>query len=592
MDPAPRTSFLTPTTERLLGMIPPFARQATEIQATFDALAAELDRLDAKVSEVRNGLFPQTASGGTPVHPHLALVLAEPSLVSLWRLGELAGSTAVDSKGANDLTYQGGFTLGQPGLLSDSDTAVAFDGSTGTALGASGLNQAGDWSVAAWFKPDSVTDTRSIAGSGETGGTFAHNYLIYTDGAAAAVIYGDSTSGYTSVTGGVVTVGSRHQIFGTYVDATKTLTLFLNGVQVGQITGAVEPPSTGGTFSIGTNNAGFDNFFDGVIDEVALYSAALPATKIAAQYAARAAVSVGDYVALHETVLGLPVAPEGLTVEQRRDAVVARFRRRKTAGTGSDWVQRLNEEFAGQASYSEHVEVGDRPVNLIPNPSLETNLTGWSGGGAPARHAAAAVYGAFGLRMTGSGAADGFVLDGFTTVPVAPGLPYQIGAYVKAMPAGRSVRMGIQWLNAGGGFAGATSMTPYSAALGRRTASFVSPAGSAWANVTFNADATSVGEVFDFDGFDLVQTDDPVGYFDGDQPGSEWLGTPHASHSRAFADSPPANTVRITVPGPEFALAADVERRARPFTPAWVDIEVAYAGGFLIGISDVGEEPI
>ena len=56
--------------------------------------------------------------------------------VAYWRLGESAGTAMVDSTAnANSGTYQGGYTLGQPGAIAgDSDTAVTFGGQNGYAV--------------------------------------------------------------------------------------------------------------------------------------------------------------------------------------------------------------------------------------------------------------------------------------------------------------------------------------------------------------------------------------------------------------------------------------------------------------------------
>jgi hypothetical protein len=48
--------------------------------------------------------------------------------VGYWRLGETSGSTAVDVKGAANGTYEGGAALGVPGRTDDGDTAAGFDG--------------------------------------------------------------------------------------------------------------------------------------------------------------------------------------------------------------------------------------------------------------------------------------------------------------------------------------------------------------------------------------------------------------------------------------------------------------------------------
>lgn len=73
---------------------------------------------------MRAGLLERSGVIAQPVAAagYAAAVLAEPSLLSYWRLGEAAGVTMEDSKGAVDGTRSGGL-LGEPGLVDDADTA-------------------------------------------------------------------------------------------------------------------------------------------------------------------------------------------------------------------------------------------------------------------------------------------------------------------------------------------------------------------------------------------------------------------------------------------------------------------------------------
>jgi hypothetical protein len=67
------------------------------------------------------------ATGGAVAYN--AAILAEPSLVSYWRMDASAGTSETDRKGANTGTYSGTFTVGQAGALTvDSDAAVSFAG--------------------------------------------------------------------------------------------------------------------------------------------------------------------------------------------------------------------------------------------------------------------------------------------------------------------------------------------------------------------------------------------------------------------------------------------------------------------------------
>src|SRR5207248_6422076 len=100
---------------------------------------------------------PSGASAATcPVDTgsaYAASITATAGLVSYWRLGESAGTSACDSYGANAGAYQGGYTLGAVGAISgDPDTAVNLDGSSGTVSvpHSASLDVGDDFTVEAW----------------------------------------------------------------------------------------------------------------------------------------------------------------------------------------------------------------------------------------------------------------------------------------------------------------------------------------------------------------------------------------------------------------------------------------------------------
>lgn len=59
--PESRDTFLTDTARRLLDGLPPFLQGAVDVQGSMDALAMELDRLEARMTAVLDGFFPLKA---------------------------------------------------------------------------------------------------------------------------------------------------------------------------------------------------------------------------------------------------------------------------------------------------------------------------------------------------------------------------------------------------------------------------------------------------------------------------------------------------------------------------------------------------
>jgi hypothetical protein len=213
---------------------------------------------------------------------YASTVLGTPGLVGYWRLGESSGTTAADEKAANPGAYWAGsgYTLGQPGSLTrDSNTGIDLDGTSGFAYvpDSAALKPTAALSVEAWVNPDTLTGTRWFV----TKDTF---YYLYA--ANGVTIFGVATTtlGYQYVTTTTVTTGSWQHLVGTY-DGT-TVSLYRNGVNVATAP-ASGPVATGtGALFFGVYGPPAAGYFDGDLDEIALYNSGLGAATVAAHYAA------------------------------------------------------------------------------------------------------------------------------------------------------------------------------------------------------------------------------------------------------------------------------------------------------------------
>ena len=94
-----------------------------------------------------------------------------------WRLGEPSGPTAKDSSGNQlDGIYSGGDTLGQPGAVTGtSDTAVHFDGTSGTVASAGPVTNPTTYSEELWFKT-TTTHGGKLIGFGDQPSGLSSNY--------------------------------------------------------------------------------------------------------------------------------------------------------------------------------------------------------------------------------------------------------------------------------------------------------------------------------------------------------------------------------------------------------------------------------
>lgn len=216
-------------------------------------------------------------------------VLAD-SPIAYYRLGESSGTTAVDSSGnGRDGTYVNTPTLGTTGLLvGDSDTAITLASASSESVTCWSDDGALDGSLTtftaeAWINPTTVSGTPMIINrDGSTNRQFQFRLnagkveFIRINGAgnSGTVTAASATTLSTGVTYHVAVVynGTDIRIYidgsldGTPPAATGVLVPVTRDVEIGARTGAL--------------------FFNGIIDEVALYDTALSSTRIAAHYTA------------------------------------------------------------------------------------------------------------------------------------------------------------------------------------------------------------------------------------------------------------------------------------------------------------------
>lgn len=235
---------------------------------------------DSNVADLK---FPAIAT-----KPYADVVRADQP-TGYWRLGEAAGEVAEDSAGANEGTYLNGVTLGRPGALAgDADKAAGFASATSTKVDvpwSDSLNGA-VFTIEAWAKVTGGagqyrSPLTSRADSPQRG------YIFYAEPGNTWQFWtgkGDNT-GWTTLSGPAVQVNSYAYLVGKY-DGT-TMYFYVNGVLASQVTAPfspndVNPLRIGGGATEGDGNF----FFQGDVDEVAVYSTALSEDQILAHYVA------------------------------------------------------------------------------------------------------------------------------------------------------------------------------------------------------------------------------------------------------------------------------------------------------------------
>jgi hypothetical protein len=213
----------------------------------------------------------------------LQSVILGDSPVSYWELADLTGTVATDSAGSNPGTYNGGYTLNQPGW-GFSGPSVLFDGSTGY-VGvptASNLHPTSAISLEALVYPTVLNSNyRMIIEAAYTSNNNPYSdYSLYISNVNTINFTVSIGSTQYPLSSSTLTVNNWYHIVGTYNGSIQDL--YINGYLVSSqyVSGSIL--NSGQSIQIGRSNRGgtLNYYFQGDISNVALYSSALSASKV------------------------------------------------------------------------------------------------------------------------------------------------------------------------------------------------------------------------------------------------------------------------------------------------------------------------
>lgn len=232
---------------------------------------------------------------------YAATVIAD-NPMAYWRLGEASGPTALDSWGTNNGTYFGNETFGLPGAIGgDPNTSVDFAGDGSSLMRApyssdlnGGRDPNGSWTVECWVRPDLDAATEAglfavpVASVNLNANRSGYFFLEQGDGWQLRL---GNSSGYLSgwngaagSVGGTPQANTWYHLVGAYDGAAGIGYIYVNGTQVKSNSVSDLAQNTAATFNIGDRGDGAP--FAGRVDEVAVYTGVLSASRIHAHYAA------------------------------------------------------------------------------------------------------------------------------------------------------------------------------------------------------------------------------------------------------------------------------------------------------------------
>lgn len=216
-----------------------------------------------------------------------ATVLATANLSAYWRLGESVGPTAADTSGAGlTMTYTGSPTLGVTGMLTgDANTCMDTNGSSQYAIRTTHASLQGGTAISleCWVNGDSTGAKCPVGffGSGTDKGYWIN---FNTNIEFWASLNGSSQTGCASPTATVT--GTTYHVVGTFDGA--NMRLYVNGVlkNTTALAGTIWTVATANSFAIGRLGALSSDYFDGRVDEVAIYQRALTLSEVLSHYTA------------------------------------------------------------------------------------------------------------------------------------------------------------------------------------------------------------------------------------------------------------------------------------------------------------------
>ena len=210
---------------------------------------------------------------------------------SYWRLDETSGTTGVDQASYNNLTEGSAVTEGAAGaVIGDSDTAATFDGSAnGTAGSTSSLVGPNTFTEEAWIKTTTTSGGKIIGfGDSQLGTSSNYDRQVYMDN-SGHILFGVYDNGTQTISAnGTYNDGQWHQIVATL--SPTGMVLYVDGSRASVNPGVTVGQPFTGYWRVGGDNVGSwpsqpsSNFFNGVIDEVAVYPTALNATQVRQHY--------------------------------------------------------------------------------------------------------------------------------------------------------------------------------------------------------------------------------------------------------------------------------------------------------------------
>lgn len=274
--------------------LPPMAFVDTSV-TNGTSYTYQIRATDAQNHSITGATVSVTASGTTTASAYRSAVLTDTPL-SYWPLDDSSSTVSYDWAGASDLAVRGGVTRGTEGAIlgeprASSDFNGNSDGFASTTNAIAGPNSFG---LEAWFKTTTNSGGKIIGfGNSSTGTSSNYDRHVYMEPSGQITFGVYPGSSQTISSGSTFNDGQWHHM--TAGMSENGMILYIDGVRVAQRTDITSAQPYNGYWRVGGDSPWSGNaFFDGQIDEVAVYGAPLTKQQTAAHYNASGRTLVGS----------------------------------------------------------------------------------------------------------------------------------------------------------------------------------------------------------------------------------------------------------------------------------------------------------
>jgi hypothetical protein len=211
-----------------------------------------------------------------------------PNLVSHWTLNEPSGtagtgSVADSATAGNDGTPTGGITFEANGATSYTGTAASFSNGSIDVAYHSSLNPS-SFTLTVWARSDTTSGFQSVVTNRFDGFPDLGGFVLYNNSGGNWSFWtggGPAAGGWDTLDGPSVSVGTWTHLAISFDAATQAKTLWVNGEVAATTTAQSYAPNESRDLHIGGGGDLGDQYrFEGRIDDVGLYDAALDQTTI------------------------------------------------------------------------------------------------------------------------------------------------------------------------------------------------------------------------------------------------------------------------------------------------------------------------